>query len=88
MINEWGSIVEERSWKLGEDLRTDDNLLDPITFDELILTVHCNCSVIDRESVLKEILQLFNYRLDDTIDLLDINMDEIIRLAKEGRETS
>lgn len=80
--------MEERKWKLGEDLSTYDNLLDPITFDEVILTVHCNCSVIDRESVLKEILQLVKYRLDDTIDLLDINMDEIIKRSKEGRETS
>lgn len=37
--------MEERKWKLGDDLSIDDNLLDGVTFDELIMTVHCNsCS--------------------------------------------
>ena len=30
----------EREWKLGEDLSTCDNLLDGVTFDDLILAVH------------------------------------------------
>lgn len=35
-----------RSWILGDDLRPEDNLLDGITFDEIILTVHCICEVL------------------------------------------
>ena len=34
--------MEERKWLLGEDLATYDNLLDPVTFDDLILALHCN----------------------------------------------
>ena len=35
--------MDERKWILGDDLRPEDNLMDGITFDEIILTVHCNC---------------------------------------------
>lgn len=39
-------MVEEKRWKLGEDIDRHDNLLDSISFDELIVTVHCNCREI------------------------------------------
>nr|DAJ99380.1 MAG TPA: hypothetical protein [Caudoviricetes sp.] len=41
--------MDVRSWTLGDDLRPEDNLLDGITFDEIILTVHCNCRNITAE---------------------------------------
>lgn len=31
--------MDVRSWTLGDDLRPEDNLMDGITFDEIILTV-------------------------------------------------
>ena len=31
----------EREWRLGKDLYPEDNLLDGITFDDLILAVLC-----------------------------------------------
>lgn len=31
--------MNERNWILGDDLRPEDNLMDGITFDEIILTV-------------------------------------------------
>lgn len=34
--------MEERKWILGDDLAACDNLLDGITFDDVILAVHCN----------------------------------------------
>ena len=33
----------DQNWKLGDDMVVSDNLLDGITFEDLILTVHCNC---------------------------------------------
>lgn len=80
--------MEERSWKLGEDLSTEDNLFDPITFDELILTVYCNCSKITPKAVCEELQNIILGRLDDCTELLERNAAEIIRLAKEGRETA
>lgn len=36
----------EIKWELGEDLSTCNNLLDGVTFYDLILAVHCNCPTI------------------------------------------
>ena len=80
--------MEERKWKLGEDLSTTDNLLDPITFDELILTVHCNCEKITPDAVSSELANILAGRYEDMIELLGRNIHEIVRLAKEGRETA
>lgn len=41
--------MEERKWILGDDLAACDNLLDGITFEDVILAVHCNCRVISRD---------------------------------------
>lgn len=76
----------EREWRLGEDLYGDDPLLQEITFDDIILQVHCNCRQITASAVRKELRDLIAQMLEDMRALLDINMDVIIAKAKEGRE--
>ena len=44
-------MIENRKWKLGDDLSVEDNLLDEITFKELITTIHCNCKCITPENI-------------------------------------
>lgn len=75
----------ERTWKLGEDLFTSDNLLDPITFDDLILALHCNCKDINGTTALKQLDEIVQDRLFDMWELFARNRDEIVRLAKVGR---
>ena len=41
----------EPKWRLGEDMVTSDNILDSVTFDDLILAVHCNCKVVSKATV-------------------------------------
>lgn len=79
-------MAEDRAWMLDDDLSIQDNLLDKITFDELILTVHCNCRKITPASVLAEFRNILNSRLDDAQELLARNMSKIIEKSKEGRE--
>lgn len=74
------------NWKLGEDLITSDNLLDGITFDDLILAVHCNCREITPTAVMREFKEIMASRMQDTEFLLEQNMDEVIREAKKGRQ--
>ena len=62
--------MDVRSWTLGDDLRPEDNLLDGITFDEIILTVHCNCKNITQATVIREVNDLVSMRLDDMRELL------------------
>ncbi len=78
--------MDERPWKLGDDLSTCDNLLDGITFDELILTIHCNCRSITPEAVRKELRSILDIRKQDMECLLKKNMEAIIEEARKGRE--
>lgn len=74
-----------KNWRLGDDLYTDDNLLDGFTFYDIILQVHHNCRNITQEAVMGEIRYLVNSRLDDMYELLARNMDVIMAEARKGR---
>ncbi len=76
----------EREWKLGQDLSAHDNLLDGLTFDDLILAVHCSCRKVTPEAVRRELKEMMESRLQDMDFLLEKNMDAIIAAAMEGRE--
>lgn len=76
----------ERKWKLGEDLSTGDGLLDGLTFDDLILAVHCNCRTVTPAGVRKQLNEMLEGRLQDMNYLLENNMGAIIAAAMEGRE--
>lgn len=78
--------MEERKWILGDDLAACDNLLDGITFDDVILAVHCNCRVISRETVTKQFFEILEQRLLDMNELLNRNIDKIAEEARKGRE--
>jgi len=78
--------MEERKWILGDDLAACDNLLDGITFDDVILAVHCNCHVISRETVTKQFFGILEQRLLDMNELLNRNIDKIAEEARKGRE--
>ncbi len=78
--------MSDRAWKLGDDLITSDNLLDGLTFDELILTVHHNCRIITPETVCAELDEILTGRKQDMMFLLEQNMDVIMAEAKKGRE--
>lgn len=76
----------DREWKLGKDLNTYDSLLDGLTFDDLILTVHHNCKNITTASVQKELDEMLEIRMQDMKFLLKNNMDKIIEESRKGRE--
>jgi hypothetical protein len=75
----------EKAWKLGEDLHTEDSLLDGLTFADLILTVHCNCRDITPNAVRKELMEILASRKQDMFYLLEMNMDVIMAEARKGR---
>lgn len=75
----------ERNWLLGDDLATCDNLLDGITFEDIITQVHCNCRCITPDAVRKEVDDLLELRLADMRELLERNIDTIAVEAGKGR---
>ena len=76
----------EREWKLGVDLSTKDGLLDGLTFDDLILAVHCNCRTVTPAGVRKQLREILEGRIQDMNFLMENNMDAIMAAAMEGRE--
>lgn len=75
----------ERGWRLGIDLYPEDNLLDSITFKEIITTICCNEKVINRESARRCDKEILDMRMNDFKDLLEINLDEIVEAALSQR---
>lgn len=78
--------MSDREWKLGGDLITTDNLLDGVTFDDLILAVHHNCRVITPQAVRRELKDILDGRRQDMDYLLEKNMAAIVKAARKGRE--
>lgn len=78
--------MPDREWLLGKDLVPSDNLLDGLTFDDLILAVRCNCRTIDRVAVQMELNRILATQRQDMIFLLEKNMNQIIAEARKGRE--
>lgn len=71
------------SWKLGKDMLTSDTILDPVTFDDLILALKCNCEHITPDAVIVQATEIINQRLEDWKYLIENNIDEIIALATD-----
>lgn len=70
-------------WKLGKDMIPSDTILDPVTFDDLILALKCNFERITPDAVIIQATQIINQRLEDWKYLLENNMEEIIALAAD-----
>lgn len=70
-------------WKLGKDMLTSDTILDPITFDDLILALKCNYAYIGGTAVRTQMKEILDQRLEDVKYLIENNIDEIIALARD-----
>ena len=75
----------ERQWKLGEDVSEHDNLLDGITFNQLIVSLHSGSEKVTPAEVGKVVKDMLEIQLEDMWFLVDKNMDEIIKRAMKGR---
>lgn len=78
--------MTERQWKLGEDMHQNDNIFDPITFEQIITALHCNAKIINRGAVMTVAREILESRIQDFEYLLRNNTNEIIAEAKKGRE--
>ena len=77
--------MPDKQWKLSEDMYVDDNILDPIDFDEILLMLQCNEKVIDASSARRCFKELLEMKLEDAHFIFDKNVDEIVRVAKSRR---
>ena len=78
--------MEEKHWRLGDDLSTYESILDGVTFDDLILAVHCGVKKNEitpdtvRHVLRKEILES---RMQDMWFLVEKNMGKIIKYSRD-----
>lgn len=72
-------------WKLGKDMIPSDTILDPVTFDDLILALKCNCERITPDAVIIQATEIVNQRLEDWKYLIENNIDEIMRWQQMNR---
>ncbi len=77
--------MPDQQWILGEDIHPNDNIFDPITFEQIILALHCNEKEINHKAVMKVAREILNSRLQDFHFLLGRNEEEIIAEAMKGR---
>ena len=77
--------MPEKQWKLNEDMHQSDCIFDPITFEDIILAVHCNERVLDEKAINRVAREILESRLEDFEYLIKNNMNEIIAEAKKGR---
>lgn len=71
-----------KGFELGVDMTVHDDILSGITFEELIVTLQCNCQEITPESIRETYLSIANIRLTDARAVLDRNIHNIMEAAK------
>ena len=75
----------ERAWKLGADVHENDNLMDGFTYEDIITALHCAEPVIDEAAVRRTVNEIYRQNITNMYELLEINIKEIIKLAKACR---
>lgn len=77
--------MNERKWKLNEDMHKSDCIFDPITFEDIILAAHCNERVLDENAIKRVAREILENRMIDFEYILENNIYEIIAEAAKGR---
>lgn len=62
------------------------NFLEGYSFNDLLLQINCNLSEINRETVLNEVENELECRMNEARHILRINLNEIVRKAQENRQ--
>lgn len=81
-IDEYDELMRRRLHDQGKQYH---KLVDQLTFGELILEVECNCKVIDRDAVLRQLQEDLKRRTDEATQLVGTHMDTILAQANDIR---
>ena len=63
----------------------DSNLIDGLTFDTLLLEIHCNIKEINEDTVKQQFMEDLNNRVQEAWDVFEVNLNNIVKQAKEER---
>jgi hypothetical protein len=72
---------------LSEDsYERDANLIDDLTFETLLLEIHCNIKDINPETVRKQFEEDLNGRIVEARSIFESNLNNIVKQAKKERK--
>lgn len=73
---------------LSDGYERDQNFLDPYSFDTLLLEISCNIpnDKISRESVLKQVHENIQNRVEEAYRIIENNLDNIVEQARKEKE--
>ena len=75
----------DRKYKLGKDLFLGDNLLDNLTFDDMITVIKSNCTELTEEEARKELKEIIDTKMEDMKFLFERNLEEMLKIARKNR---
>lgn len=64
----------------------DANLIDPLSFDTLLLEIHCNIKDINPETVRKQFQEDLQSRIDEAKSIFESNLNNVVKQAKKERK--
>jgi len=70
---------------LNDGYERDQNIIDPLSFDTLLLEISCNLREINRETVLKQFEDDLQSKITSAREIIDANIDNIVKKAREER---
>lgn len=78
-------------WKnvdLSDGWQRDQNILDPYSFSDLLLEIHCNIkdSVLSREAILKQAKDEIRMKAALAIEIIENNAENVLKYELKERE--
>jgi len=70
---------------LDDAYEREQNLLDPYSFDTILLEIDCNLREINRETVRKQITENLTEKYRLALEIMSDNLDNIVTQAKRER---
>lgn len=70
---------------LNSPYEASQNLLDPYTFDTLLLEVECNCREITPEAIRKQAMSELDLKYKTAVEILEANLQNITNHATKTR---
>lgn len=78
--------IDWKNVNLKDSYERDQNILDPYSFDILLLEVEHNCRTIDAETVRKQFETELQNKVRQAREIFADNLQNILNEAKEYRE--
>lgn len=63
----------------------DQNIIDPLSFDTLLLEINCNCREITKEAIKKQFEEDLQSRIRSAREVFNNNLENILKEAQEYR---